>query len=496
MAGIGFELKKMFSKKGLLSALQAYGYAGVVCVGPIILGVALLFGISALAGQAGADEHTTRLLNNMVTYTLLISMVLTNTFSLVTTRFTADQIFINEKNKILASFWGSICIMLVVGGIGYGVFLSYAGISLLYQILCLVFFGELVFVWTEMNYLTAIKDYKGIMITFFCALVAAWTAGYGLIHIGMDIITALMLAVIIGYGLMMCIYYYLIALYFPKKQSGAFYFLKWADRYPQLAPLGAFISLGLFGHLVIMWTGNAGQQIQGLFYGAPTYDIPALLAFLSILVTTINFVTSVEVNFYPQYRNYFSLFNDGGSLMDIEQAEKEMKATLSQELTYTFTKQLFATVVFIVAGTFLLPLFSLGMTEDMLGIYRVLCIGYAFYAVGNCAMLLQLYFSDNTGALISVSSFMVVSCIGTFALRNSGVKFYGLGFLMGSMIFAFVSLGLLAAYLSKIRYHVLCKQPIIKVERATSITRLSDWSEKHFEKKNPRKAVVKADDEL
>ena len=40
--------------------------------------------------------------------------------------------------------------------------------------------------------------------------------------------------------------------------------------------------------------------------------MPALLAFLSILTTTVNFVVSVEVQFYPRYRTYYSLFNDGG----------------------------------------------------------------------------------------------------------------------------------------------------------------------------------------
>ena len=66
------------------------------------------------------------------------------------------------------------------------------------------------------------------------------------------------------------------------------------------------MTAGLFGHILIMWSGPLQVKIKGLFYGAPGYDIPAILAFLSILVTTVNFVTSVEVNFYPKYRNYFS----------------------------------------------------------------------------------------------------------------------------------------------------------------------------------------------
>ena len=51
MAGIGFSLKKLFQKKGVFNLCRAYGYAGLICAGPMILGVILLaFGV----GQA---EH-------------------------------------------------------------------------------------------------------------------------------------------------------------------------------------------------------------------------------------------------------------------------------------------------------------------------------------------------------------------------------------------------------------------------------------------------------
>ena len=41
MAGIGFELKKLFHRKGLVAMVRAYGYAGVICTGPMLLGILL-----------------------------------------------------------------------------------------------------------------------------------------------------------------------------------------------------------------------------------------------------------------------------------------------------------------------------------------------------------------------------------------------------------------------------------------------------------------------
>ena len=51
MAGIGFELKKLFSRRGLFASFRAYGYAGIICTGPMLLGIVLLLGF-CVTGQA------------------------------------------------------------------------------------------------------------------------------------------------------------------------------------------------------------------------------------------------------------------------------------------------------------------------------------------------------------------------------------------------------------------------------------------------------------
>ena len=67
MAGIGFSLKKLFTKKGLFSLCRAYGYAGLICAGPMILGVILLVSVAFLSQLAGMSRHDRELLNCMLT---------------------------------------------------------------------------------------------------------------------------------------------------------------------------------------------------------------------------------------------------------------------------------------------------------------------------------------------------------------------------------------------------------------------------------------------
>ena len=78
MAGIGFELKKLFSKKGLFALIRAYGYAGIVCTGPMLLGMVLLAGVRMIATFAGTAKDMQELLICMITYSLLASLLVTN----------------------------------------------------------------------------------------------------------------------------------------------------------------------------------------------------------------------------------------------------------------------------------------------------------------------------------------------------------------------------------------------------------------------------------
>ena len=167
------------------------------------------------------------------------------------------------------------------------------------------------------------------MLSFTAAIVITFISGWVLLMLGIPHVEALLIAVAVGYGVMLLWDVILLYQYFPQGEKGAFLFLRWVDQFLPLAFTGFFINIGLFAHLVIMWVGPLQVQVQGLFVGAPYHDVPALVAFLTILVTTVNFVVSVEVNFYPKYKNYYSLFNDKGAVGDITQAGEEMLKVLN-----------------------------------------------------------------------------------------------------------------------------------------------------------------------
>jgi uncharacterized membrane protein len=473
MAGIGFELRKLFSKESVIQNIGANLYAGIVTSGPMIMGAILLFGMKYLAILAGASEHEQDLVVVGITYALLFSLLLVSTLSFVLSRYIADMLFENKYNRILPSMYGAISLLLFVGAIGWAIFLYITALPLVYTILLFILFCFAIVVWVQINYINAIKDYRSIMLGFTIGVLSGLIVGYLLISRNYEVVASLLAAVCITYGIMLVSYAIVLHKYFPIGKGTSLKFIEWIDKYPSLSLVGFFTTLGLFIHLMLMWASPWGGQVHGLIYHAPPHDIPALVAFFTILVTTVNFVTSLEVNFYPRYRLYFSLLNNGGTLGDIGKAYAEMMTVLKQELFYLALRQLFVTIIAIVVVGEIISNLGLGFTTEMIGLFRVLCIGYAFFAIGNSIMLYLLYFANNKDALLTGFTLFFINTIGTLITITLPENFYGFGLVAAGLGMYIVAWMRLSSYTRRLDYFVFCRQPIFVVESNGLFTRLA-----------------------
>ncbi|MEG0766675.1 MAG: exopolysaccharide Pel transporter PelG, partial [Clostridia bacterium] len=238
--------------------------------------------------------------------------------------------------------------------------------------------------------------------------------------------------------------------------------------------IGFFGILGAFIHMILMWySDELGSVISGWLRHAPAYDAASFYAFLVSLPTMINFVVSVEVNFYTRYRKYFDAITNGGSLAEIELARTEMIAVLKQEVFQLAQVQVFALIIYMVLMKYYLV--TIGFTHDMLSMFRILCVGYSAYAVGNSLMLLQLYFDDRKGAMVTVWTFFIANLLLTAYVRNQASLLYGSGMLIAGCLMYAVGLIRLMHYVREIDYHVYCGQPVLAVVRISHWETLSQW---------------------
>ncbi len=487
MAGIGFSLKRLFHKKGILNLCKAYGYSGIVTVGPMFLGVLLLLGVSFVARIGGMNSHDRDLLNCMLTYSLLASLLISSIFNMVVTRFVSDRIYEEKQEEIMPSFYGCVVLELIVCIVTYGVFLLFSGAKLLHILLCLWFAMVMIVVWTEMIYMTALKDFQAIVLSFAISLMFAFLLALLFVLFGWTSLESLFLCVIIGYGILSVRYLRLMLEYFPKSEGSCFAFLRWFDKYPTLALCGFMVRFGLFSHIIVMYFGPLQIQVEGLFYNAPEYEIPALIAFFSLLVSTISFVVSVEVNFYPKYSSYYGLFTDRGAIGDIYLAGKEMLDMLQREIIYLGCKQLFTTVLFIVLGPPVFKLILPGMSSNAIAIYKFLCAGYGTYAIANSLMLIELYFEDYGGALIGSTVFSIIGTGFTiWQVAGGDVGYFGVGFFAGCIAFYFLALAHLDWFTRRLPYFLLSKQSLVPGQEKGLFSKIGRWAETRYEKKHAK----------
>ena len=472
MAGIGFELKKLFSKKGIILKARASLYAGLVVAGPMLLGVLLLLGAKLISRRAGASLHQQDLIVIIITYSILFSLILASILLFVLARYIADMLYINAYHRILPSMYGAISLLLVVGSVIWLVFLYYSNIDIVYSIYSFILFCEGIVVWVQINYITAIKEYRSILVGFIIGLMTGLLVGFLLTLMKYDVVASLLFGACVSYGIIIISFTVVLHKFFPMGSGSPFKFLQWIDEYPQLPLVGFFSTLALFMHIILMWASPLGMKVEGLFYQAPAHDIPALLAFLTTLVTTVNFVTSVEVNFYNKYRRYFSLLNGDGSLKNVEEAHEEMLAVLKQELFYLAIQQVFVTLFAVVMLGEILVYTGLGFTSNMVGMFRVLCVGYGLYAIGNCLMLFLLYFASNTDALWAAAALLFFNIVGTWYTFTLPEVFYGFGFVVACTVFYLVGLQRLYSYTKRLDYHILTKQPVFFIKKQGLLTRL------------------------
>ena len=473
MAGIGFSLNRLFQKKGILNLCRAYAYAGAVAIGPMVMGVCLLLGISFVSQVAGMPQDQREIMNCMLTYSLLVSLFVSSFMNMILTRYISDMLYEGKRERIMPSFYGALAVMLPVCFIGYGIVLVFSGIPVVYMIVSMWFALTMIVVWTQMNYLSALKDYRSIALGFAASMLTGFLLALVLAFFRHGTVLSLMFCVILAYGIMSIWYYVLMLGYFPRGEGSPFTYLQWFDKCRALALTGVFVNLGLYGHIVVMYFGPLHRKIMGLFYAAPSYDIPSLTAFFSILITTISFVTSVEVRFYPEYRQYYSLYNDGGSINDIEAAEDRMVEVLGRELVYCGYRQIISTILFVVFGGFIMDILPLGMMDLGKGIFRTLCVGYGLYAIANAMMLILLYFEDYIGSVTATGAFaLVANALTIWQAARGDTAYFGAGFMAGAVVYFIIAVVRLEWSTRRLPYLLLGRQVAASTSGAGFFTRL------------------------
>lgn len=492
MAGVGFELKKLFrSREGYFDKLRGFAVSAAVTQGPMVLNILLLFLMRFLLEQDGASHMEQEWLLYTVTYATIFSLLLSNTVLMFIDRYVSDCIYKEETDRILPSFHGLMVLLLVLGGMIAVFYLIPCPRDPLYRLLALLQFLLLLIIWSEMSYLSALKQYGKVLVGFLASVVIAVALGILLIiFTDMDRVNGALIAITAGYAVMMLMFYQQMLIYYPKGKTDLFGWLSALDDYKILVVIGCFMALGLYAHNFVYWFSSFQNTVWPWGVFCTKYDVPAFYATLTVTPMLVMFVVSVETKVYRRYREYFDAILHGGTLQNIIQARRNMENVIFRELSHMVTMQLFVSVI---CATFLANLLKgMGLDGEQTSIFRTLCFGYCLYGLAKCQVILMLYFEDRKGALAGSGLFLLASSILSMVNLRFDTTLWGIGFLVGAFITALYGSMRLRYFLSRLEYKVFLSQPMFLHERNGLFTHFAaDMTRKELEGRQKMKPHLK-----
>lgn len=486
MAGVGFELKKLFrSEKGYFQSIKAYSVSAVVTEGPMLLNILMLFLMRALMRGRGATIKELDIFLYTITYITIFSLIISNTALMFIDRYVSDCIYKKEIHNIMPAFFSLVFWLVLIGGTIAFIYLCLIPVDNFYRAVNLLQFCIMMIIWTEVSFLSAVKQYTKVMVGFTASVIVSVFLGIILLRFSsLSLVMAALVSTCAGYFVMMIMFLQQMLVYYPNGRFNLFQFFPSLDKYKILVATGFFMALGLYAHNFVVWTSTFRNHIWDYGVFCTKYDIPTFFATLTISPMLVRFVVSVETNFYERYREYFDSILYGGTLEDVRIARKNMTKTLFREISQMLEIQFFVTVV---CATFLGNyLNQMGLDEEQTSIFRILCFGYCLYGLAKCLIILLLYFEDRKGALIGAIWFTFSSALLTWLFLRAEVTYWGSGYLIAAFTTVVYGAFRLRYFLDQLEYKVFLRQPLFYYEEKgifANIAETAEMQEQKFQKR-------------
>lgn len=481
MAGIGFELKKLFNTRTASGYMKAYGYSTVITAGPFALMTGMVLAIQLMFIGFDVSYVDSQLYTASVIYSFIASNIIASGFLMVVTRYLADILYGDEYKDVAASLYGIVAITEVIGGSIAILFFWNKPLDFFTKFLTYIFYMQMLAVWVQGVYLTAVKNYKGLFFSYLLGISVTILLTFLFLQTGIiPPVQGALLAMDIGSAIIMMMFFVHVIRYFGYPKKGLnFSFLLYFEKYGVLFFIAFLYSLALYVPNLIIWHSPLAVWIADSYVYAPDYDVATFYGFLSIVPIMVMFVVSMELHFYEKYAVYFTYITKKGDFRDIDDAKKELLHVLWEELRNILEFQLVFTLIFLALGNYFLP--RLGMVYYSVDMYNLIVLGAFFTGSMQVIYTLLLYLEDYRGVLFIVGSFfclnIVLGGIGLVLGENS----YGFTFFLAAAVSFLLAIQRLSYFGKHLNYYVFCSRPVFYREQNGFFSRIVH---KLYEKEN------------
>ena len=436
MAGVGFQLRRLARQDTISSMVAAAGHAAVIAAGPWLFTIFALATITFVAEQI-AGRAVLANFRAIIIYAFATSLVMAAPVTIVATRLVGDALWLRRPEDVRGLLLGSYVVALppILAGVLAEVLLlglesdtamALAGASMLVAL-----------IWVALAFCGAVRDYRGVTLSFLIGLTIALAATVGVSIAGFS---AVGMAWAFTSGLTATLFGLTSRVFatFPHAPGDLAASLRsiaaGSKTYRRLMVGSLLGTAGVWADKVVFWLSLEGSRLENGLLHAPAYDSTMFIASLVIVPALSSFLLSLETGFFDRYQQYFSTVANHGTLGQIEAARVRLQRYTLEHLTLITVSLAGLAAIVILTAPIIID--ALGLQFRQIAILRYGALGSVFHFVFIAATSVLLFFDRRRRYLILQVLFLVLN--GGFAMLSLrlGEDFYGTGYFAACLIAA------------------------------------------------------------
>lgn len=439
MAGIGFELKKLAGRRGMLAPVASLGHATVVAAGPWLLTVIALSLIQSRVTME--TEWRSSSVQALIIYCFCLSLVATAPITAVAVRIASDQLYLKHFHKLVPIFLVATLASVASGlGLALLVFASLLNLPFKDLSLAAVSCGIVSAMWPAMAFCGMVRRYGAISRAFIFGLATSVALTFAAEQFEMSA-TVEAMAFAAGLGLT--------TIFLQATFLGTFASAPAGDHKTPLAAtqdtssygwvaLGAlFSALALWADTWVMWLGPLQVISSEGLATAPFYDSVMFLARISMVPALAFFIIWVETAVFDRVLAYIAAIRGTGTLERILKEATGLRATIRQMLTSVLLVQLVASCALaLLAHT---AIDASGLLFQQTGLLRNGAIGALFHVIFLAATTILLFLDRVRAFALLQGLFLALNASLTLAVSHFLPDAPGLGYVIAAALGAIVA---------------------------------------------------------
>jgi len=455
MAGIGFRLEKILKGDTYIDAVKAHFYSAIICSGPWILSIITIFCLNYFA-PSNIDIYEMLYFRSMLIYIFAFSLVFVGLLYLSLTRYISDKLYVHEYEALVPAFNSAFLLVLGLQTIIGATFLCFVQGSILLRLVILMTYLTISLIWVIMIFLTALRDYHAIMISYAAGSVVTVLAGimlgqrFGLVgYFGGYLVGHLLIVILLSAR---------IFIEFPSRHSFDRYILNIFPKYKYLVGIGVLYNLGIWIDKMVFWGSSKALEIAPMVRIFPEYDSAVFFAYLTIIPAMSVFMIQIETDFYVAYRNYYGSLLKKVTYAQIQRGKRQLTHSLRVGFGRVLSFQGLITLLTLVFSAKLAG--WLHIQSVQLPIFRITVLGAFLHSLLLIMIIIILYFDFQKLGFGIAALFVILNGWLTYLTKEMHSAFYGYGYFGAVLITLIVSYFCLDFQIRRLEYLTFAAQPV------------------------------------